>query len=153
MLQLTSLEFRFVLPWTNPTCFKTEPGKCGRTFKFQPSLRKEKKCLVTIFTLSGHKTTGASVQMFNLLNYNSVASSSDVFPCVFTIKCARSRFSAAEIVLQGRNFPNWASRKLRALHLSLTLNKDFLCRLGSSCPHGLCPQFRGVPTHRFHGYE
>lgn len=40
----------FVLPWTNPTCFKTEPGKCGRTFKFQPSLRKGKKCVVTIFT-------------------------------------------------------------------------------------------------------
>lgn len=32
-----------VLPWTNPTCFKTEPGKCGRTFKFQPSLKMEKK--------------------------------------------------------------------------------------------------------------
>ena len=31
------------LPWRSPTCFNTELGKWGRTFKFQPILKKKER--------------------------------------------------------------------------------------------------------------
>ena len=39
-LKLSSIIF---LPWRSPTCFNTEQGKWGRTFKFQPILKKKKE--------------------------------------------------------------------------------------------------------------
>ena len=164
------LGLKFV-PCTNPTCFKTEPGTCGRTFKFQPSLRKKKYGLSLPSSLEDMRWEGwqrinllprlvllkllaHQYKCFNLSNnifFHFFKWSSDVTTMAFDMSAIErtcSRFSAA-----GAQSSTLMSNKRWALHLLLTLNTDFLCQLGSSCLHGSYPQFHDVPTHKFHGYE
>ena len=159
-MQRTSLDFSLTLNKSHVLQNRTRQMRKNIQIPTKP----KKKLVVTIFTWR-HEVGRLTTYMYNSLtslvllklqahqykwsnlsSYNFVTLSSDrVIHQQWSL--VRPRLNA------GAQYSKLVSNKRWAMHLSLTLHTDFLCQLGSSCPHGLCPQFHGEPIHKFHGYE